>query len=94
MVGDRNSPGPGAYNVREINKAKVAYSFRSRATAGNLTLRGFSHLTVLLDVLTTNRFVPGPGAYNPADTLSKTGKYFISKYHDSKATTIAPRSKR
>lgn len=33
-VGDKYSPGPGAYNTREINKTTIAFSFRPRTTTG------------------------------------------------------------
>jgi hypothetical protein len=36
------------------------------------------------------RKVPGPGAYDPQTTLNKTGKYFISKFHNSLAATWNP----
>jgi hypothetical protein len=48
----------------------------------------------LKDILITTKTVPGPGAYNVGETINKKGKYFVSKYHDSGATTIAPNSKR
>ncbi len=34
LVGDKHSPGPGAYNVREINKKVVAFTFKSKAKSG------------------------------------------------------------
>lgn len=37
-----------------------------------------------------NKLLPGPGAYDPKTTMSDTGTYFISKYHNSKASTISP----
>ena len=33
-VGDKTSPGPGAYNCREINKKVIAFTFRPKTTAG------------------------------------------------------------
>ncbi len=35
-VGEKKSPGPGAYDTREINKVKIAYTFRAKTSAGNL----------------------------------------------------------
>lgn len=35
LVGDKKSPGPGAYDIRGINQTKIAYSFRPRTTIGN-----------------------------------------------------------
>ena len=32
--------------------------------------------------------VPGPGAYEPAKTLSPDGKYFCTKYHDSGSAAL------
>lgn len=34
FVGDKNSPGPGAYDTRETNKVVVAYTFKSRTASG------------------------------------------------------------
>jgi len=33
-VGDKGSPGPGAYDIRNINKTTIAYSFRPRTLIG------------------------------------------------------------
>lgn len=33
FVGDKASPGPGAYDTRESNKVAISYTFKSR-TAG------------------------------------------------------------
>ena len=30
FVGEKNSPGPGAYDTREALKQKIAFSFRPR----------------------------------------------------------------
>lgn len=37
FVGDKNSPGPGAYDTRETGKTKLSFSFRPRTTVGNLS---------------------------------------------------------
>lgn len=38
---------------------------------------------------------PGPGQYEPKPALNERGNYFVSKFHNSMATTISPaRSKR
>jgi len=80
FVGDKNSPGPGAYDTREVGKTKISFSFRPRTTTDNLT---------------SPKFVPGPGAYPQLETLTSKGKYFVSKFKGSGATLIAPaRSKR
>ena len=34
MVGDKNSPGPGAYDVRGINSTHICYTFRPRTNIG------------------------------------------------------------
>jgi len=39
MVGDKNSPGPAAYDVRELNKSVIGFSFRPRTTIGNFLFR-------------------------------------------------------
>lgn len=33
-TGDRNSPGPAAYNVRGLNQKNIAYTFRPKTTLG------------------------------------------------------------
>jgi len=80
FVGDKNSPGPGAYDTRESNKTMISFSFRPRTTTENLT---------------SPKFVPGPGSYPPTETLNVKGKYYVSKFKSSGATLISPaRSKR
>jgi len=32
-VGDKTSPGPGAYDTRDINKTVIGYTFKGRTTA-------------------------------------------------------------
>lgn len=75
-VGDKNSPGPGAYDTRNINKVVISYTFKGRTTAP--------------EGLTTARTVPGPGAYPLLSTLTPKGKYFVSKFKDSGAPIIPP----
>lgn len=75
-VGDKNSPGPGAYDTREINKKIFAYSFKGRGPAP--------------ETMTTSRLVPGPGAYPQFSTLSPKGEYFVSKFKNSGASSFAP----
>jgi len=74
-VGDKTSPGPGAYNTREINKTNISYSFRPRTNAENLV---------------SSKHVPGPGAYTTVGTIDPKGKYQVSKFKNSGATIIAP----
>ena len=38
--------------------------------------------------------VPGPGAYDPTDNLSATGKYFSSKFVNSRMGRFNPLSSR
>jgi len=33
FVGDKTSPGPGAYDTRETNKVAISYTFKGRTTA-------------------------------------------------------------
>lgn len=40
--------------------------------------------------MTTIRINPGPGAYEPKPAINPKGSYFVSKFHSSMATTIAP----
>ena len=39
-------------------------------------------------LLTTARFTPGPGAYEPKTNLSKTGEYFVAKFKNSNAPSF------
>jgi hypothetical protein len=43
-----------------------------------------------LDEMTTIKINPGPGAYEKEETITKTGKLFMSKHKSSGATTINP----
>jgi len=79
-VGEKTSPGPAAYDVRELNKSKLAFSFRPRTTA---------------EPLTSSKSVPGPGTYPVIEATNLKGKYYLSKFKGSGATSInPPRSKR
>jgi len=81
FVGDKKSPGPGAYDVRETNKVTHAFSFRPRTNSQ--------------DHQNTSKTVPGPGTYAAVETMSPKGKQFVAKYKSSGATTFSPaRSKR
>lgn len=84
MAGDRNSPGPGAYNIRGINQKNIAYTFRAKTTQGKPhNLAFLAHFR--LELLVSNKYVPGPGAYNPPGQISKDGKYFVSKFKNTGA---------
>jgi len=76
FIGDKASPGPGAYDTRESNKVAISYTFKGRTTAP--------------EGLTTIRHVPGPGTYPAYDTLRPSGKYFVSKFKNSGASSFAP----
>jgi len=80
FIGEKKSPGPGAYDTRETNKVARSYSFRPRTQ---------------VESLVSPRFVPGPGNYTITPTIDPKGKYSISKYKGSGATLFSPaRSKR
>jgi len=80
FVGDKSSPGPGAYDTRESNKTMLSYSFRPRTT---------------IEALVSPKFVPGPGTYPVPEGINSRGNYHISKFTNSGATLISPpRSKR
>jgi len=76
FVGDKTSPGPGAYDTRETNKAIIAYTFKAR--------------TLGPDGFNTSKDAPGPGAYPTIQTTSPNGKYFVSKFKNSGANTFPP----
>lgn len=40
-------------------------------------------------MLTTTRFNPGPGAYDPKTNTNPNGNYFIGTIHNSKASTFS-----
>jgi hypothetical protein len=75
FIGEKNSPGPGAYDTRESNKIKIAFTFRPRP-----------HTDDKAEALKT----PGPGTYQVPPSISKNGKYFLSKYKGSGANIISP----
>jgi len=75
-VGEKKSPGPGAYDVRETNKMVISYSFKGRTQAP--------------EAMTTTKIVPGPGAYPNYETINSKGTYYVSKYKSSGASTFAP----
>jgi len=39
--------------------------------------------------LTSARYNPGPGAYDPKNSTSPTGEYFVASLHNSKAPTFS-----
>jgi len=78
FVGDKTSPGPGAYDVRETNKVSLAYSFRPRTNS--------------LESHNTSHKAPGPGNYPVLETISPKGKIFISKYKSAATTVFSPAS--
>jgi len=74
-IGEKKSPGPGAYNTREINKTLISFSFRPRTnTEGSIS----------------SKTIPGPGAYATIGTIDPKGKYNVSKFKNSGAAIIAP----
>jgi hypothetical protein len=74
-VGEKKSPGPGAYDVRESNKTKISYSFRPRTT---------------VEALVSPKYVPGPGTYPIPETINDRGNYHNSKFGNSRATLFSP----
>ena len=101
---DKSIPGPGQYSIPPIvGDQAVKYSLRPRTVnpckfSQNLLFLQLHHSHFHLSNLemqTTIRFNPGPGAYEPRPTLNDKGSYFVSKFKNSLATTIGPpRSKR
>jgi hypothetical protein len=80
FVGEKKSPGPAAYDIRESNKSKISFSFRPRTT---------------IEALVSPKYVPGPGTYPVPQSINERGNYFNSKFSGSKATLFSPpRSKR
>jgi len=76
FVGDKTSPGPGAYDTREKNKVVISYTFKDRTQGPE----GFI----------TSKNAPGPGTYPAYVTLTPKGTYAVSKYKSSGACTFAP----
>ncbi len=85
FVGEKSSPGPAAYDIRESNKVKLAFTFRPKVPQGNI----FSH-KLTLDLNPTQKIVPGPGTYQTVDDINPKGRYSVSKYKSSGATVIPP----
>jgi len=80
FIGEKKSPGPAAYDIREKNKIQIAFSFRPRTQ---------------VEELTSPKFVPGPGSYPVFTATSPKGRYPISKFKNSCATLFSPaRSRR
>jgi len=75
FVGEKKSPGPGAYDVRESGKTKISYSFRPRTT---------------VEALVSPKYVPGPGTYPIPETINERGNYHNSKFGNSRATLFSP----
>lgn len=40
--------------------------------------------------MSTVKINPGPGAYEPKSAFNESGSYFLSKFHNSLACTMAP----
>lgn len=85
FVGERASPGPAAYDIRESNKVKLSYTFRPRVTQGNRHL-----FLIFSDLNPTQKIVPGPGTYQTVDDINPKGRYSTSKFKNSGATVIPP----
>ncbi len=90
FVGDKTSPGPGAYDVRETNKVSLAYSFRPRTNSTG-KLEYWSLVTYSsIEAHHTSQQAPGPGTYPLLETISPKGKLFISKYKSASTTVFSP----
>lgn len=76
FIGEKKSPGPGAYDTRESNKVSLSYSFRPRTNS--------------TENQTTVKIVPGPGTYPKLETISPNGKLFVSKYKSAPTTMFSP----
>ena len=77
---DPSVPGPGSYTVPSI--------VGKEANKHTLTGRIPDHL----EIANTAFKNPGPGQYAPKLDFSKDGKYFFSKFKNSRASTWNPPS--
>ena len=77
---DPSAPGPGSYSVPSI--------VGKEAKKTTLTGRIPDHL----EIANTSLKNPGPGQYAPKLDISKDGKYFFSKFKNSRASTWNPPS--
>lgn len=73
----KESPGPGTYNVVPGDFGKEGRKFTLRPKTSS---PGTSHLDGK-----RSREMPGPGTYEPKDSLEASGSYAISKYRNYKA---------
>jgi hypothetical protein len=76
---NKATPGPGKYDLG------------STLTDQKWTMRPKTHD----DLMIMNKFVPGPGTYQPKPAINEKGKYTLSNHGNSCATLFnPPRSKR
>eukprot|EP00350_Pseudokeronopsis_sp_OXSARD2_P009928 CAMPEP_0170548716 /NCGR_PEP_ID=MMETSP0211-20121228/6940_1 /TAXON_ID=311385 /ORGANISM="Pseudokeronopsis sp., Strain OXSARD2" /LENGTH=220 /DNA_ID=CAMNT_0010854339 /DNA_START=98 /DNA_END=757 /DNA_ORIENTATION=- len=73
---DKSIPGPGQYRIQGLLGSAEKYTLRPK--------------TVNQEFNTTIRFNPGPGQYEPKPSLNSQGSYFVSKFRNSLAQTMAP----
>jgi hypothetical protein len=71
-----------------IGNEAAKYTLRPKTTNPSNYLKKL--LNILKVFMTTQRIVPGPGAYEIKTSLNEKGNYFLSKYRGSMATTIDP----
>ena len=80
---DKSIPGPGQYVVKpKFGNESQKYSLYGR-NANHSKYNIFNWTSIVM--LTSARFNPGPGAYEPKTTITPTGEYFVSSMKNSKA---------
>ena len=84
----KGAPGPGSYDIKPT-KNNVAYSIRIRTNIYGIYFQ-FNVFNQFFSANTSTLKVPGPGQYNNISSITGDGKFFFSKYKDSKAPVINP----
>ena len=93
LVGEKKSPGPAAYDIRESLKTTISFSFRPKINIGSIISYYYIN-NCTVDDAQIRKSNPGPGQYEMINGIDVKGKYFISKFHNSGALIIPPTSSR
>lgn len=85
----KGAPGPGAYDYKST-RSNIAYSIHARTNIyGKVYL--LNSFNIFCSIATSSNLkVPGPGQYDNVSSITTNGKFFLSKYKDSKAPVINP----
>ena len=79
----RDKPDKNRIQHQTQNHSRLPNSFK---------FSGVIHTCGPIEIMVSNKSVPGPGAYDTKSSISKDGHTFVSKFKDSGARSIAPPS--